>query len=83
MQEPLSALPLSQKNREGNTSFEDENFSVYRIRDNQPEFVMTDSILMDPTYIRGGSSPGDQQKNSGKAATASFILFFTQLHCIP
>ena len=50
-------ITVIEKNREGNIFFEDENFSVYRISNNRPEFVMTDSILLDPTYIRGGSSP--------------------------
>ena len=42
------------RNSEGTIYCEDENFSVYRIEHNKPEFVMTDTFLIDPSIIRGG-----------------------------
>jgi cell division protein FtsB len=44
------------KNRAGTIYCEDDNFSVYRIVNNRPGFVMTDTIFMDPFLIRGGNS---------------------------
>lgn len=53
----VSRTALIIQNREGTIYCEDDNFSVYRIRGNKPEFVMKDTVFLDPTYIRGGSSP--------------------------
>lgn len=44
------------KNREGTIYCEDDNFSVYRVMQNKPEFVTIDSVLVDPVQLRGGSS---------------------------
>lgn len=44
------------KNREGTIYCEDDNFSVYRVLQNKPEFVVIDSNLVDPTMLRGGGS---------------------------
>ncbi|MGN6293010.1 MAG: ATP-binding protein [Chitinophagaceae bacterium] len=50
-----SRIHFIAKNREGNLYLEDDNFSVYQIVRNQPEFMMTDSFLIDPFLLRGGS----------------------------
>ena len=44
------------QNREGTIYCEDDNFSMYRVVHNKPEFVMTDTIFTDPTLIRRGNS---------------------------
>lgn len=40
----VSRTNLIARNREGAIYFEDDHFSVYRIRGSQPEFIMTDTV---------------------------------------
>jgi signal transduction histidine kinase len=50
-----SRINVMARNQEGTIYCEDDNFSVYRIADNRPQFVMTDTLLMQPFLLRGGN----------------------------
>ena len=52
----VSRVYFIAKNREGTIYCEDDNFSVYRVLQNKPEFVTIDTILVDPAMLRGGGS---------------------------
>lgn len=52
-----SRIVFIAKNREETIYCEEDNFSVYRIEDNQAEWVTTDSFLVARFQYRGGSNP--------------------------
>ncbi|MBL7756846.1 MAG: HAMP domain-containing histidine kinase [Chitinophagaceae bacterium] len=47
-----SRITLMTQNRQGIIYCEDDNFSVFRIRNNKPEFVTTDTFFVAPAGIR-------------------------------
>ncbi|MBP7556738.1 MAG: hypothetical protein KA821_10760, partial [Chitinophagaceae bacterium] len=47
-----SRITLMTQNRQGIIYCEDDNFSVFRIRSNKPEFVTTDTFFVVPASIR-------------------------------
>ena len=47
-----SRITLITQNRQGTIYCEDANFSVFRIRNNKPEFVTTDTFFISPAGIR-------------------------------
>jgi signal transduction histidine kinase len=56
------------KNREGTIYCEDDNFSIYRITDNKPRFVVTDPFFKDGFVLRGP----DVQANSEQRVVKKF-----------
>lgn len=51
----VSRIYTIAKNLEGTIFCEDDNFSVYRIKEEQPKLVMIDTIFVEPFLLRGGS----------------------------
>lgn len=47
-----SRITLMTQNRQGIIYCEDDNFSVFRIRNNKPEFVTTDTFFVAPAGVR-------------------------------
>lgn len=53
---PASRIAVIAKNREGTIYCVDDNFSVYRVTGNHPEWALTDTFFTEPFLIRGGST---------------------------
>jgi signal transduction histidine kinase len=55
------------RDKEGTIYCGDDNFSIYRIINNKPEFVMTDSVFMNPYMFWAGNSWMESAKYIAKA----------------
>lgn len=65
------------QNRTGTIYCEDDNFSVYRVRQNKPEFVMTDTLLAAPFPLRGDAlriAPQQIAERLKRLPRSSFLL---------
>ncbi len=76
-----SRITFIAKNREGTIYCEDDNYSVYRIVKNKPEFVMTDTCLVDPYLIPVSTSAIVQrlQKHQRSSFLPNWMLFHDEL----